>query len=160
MLLGNLNILRSVLILLLKEERVTWCLGGDCSRYLCVCGLRTPKKAFMKAYCSSVSLRKLKKAFMKVYCSSVSLRKPKQAFMKVYCSSVSLRKPNKAFMNNESVLFVRLFFSPTNCWIHTHTHNLQALVYNILPSTTAVFSYAIGSRNCQLTSSFLLVLRQ
>ena len=33
---------------------------------------------------------------------------------------------------------------------------LQALV-DILPSTTAVFSYAIGSRNCQLTSSFVVV---
>ena len=28
---------------------------------------------------------------------------------------------------------------------------LQALVYGILPSTTAVFSYAIGPENCQLT---------
>ena len=37
---------------------------------------------------------------------------------------------------------------------------LQALVYDILPSTTAVLSYAIGSKNCQLTSSFLLVLKQ
>ena len=37
---------------------------------------------------------------------------------------------------------------------------LQALVYDILPSTTAVFSYAIGSENYQLTSSFLLVLKQ
>ena len=39
---------------------------------------------------------------------------------------------------------------------------LQALVYDILPSTTAVFSYAIGSWKpcCQLTSSFLLVLKQ
>ena len=27
---------------------------------------------------------------------------------------------------------------------HTHTHKLQALVYNILPSATAIFSYAIG----------------
>ena len=33
---------------------------------------------------------------------------------------------------------------------------LQALV-DILPSTSAVFSYAIGSRNCQLTSSFVVV---
>ena len=39
------------------------------------------------------------------------------------------------------------------------TYLLQALVYDILPSTTAVFSYAIaGPENCQLTSSFLLVL--
>ena len=37
---------------------------------------------------------------------------------------------------------------------------LLALVYDILPSTTAVFSYATGSRNCQLTISFLLVLKQ
>ena len=35
---------------------------------------------------------------------------------------------------------------------------LQAPVY-ILPSTTAVFSYAIGPENCQLSSSFLLVLK-
>ena len=34
---------------------------------------------------------------------------------------------------------------------------LQALVYDILPSTTAVFSYAIGPENCQLTSSFFFV---
>ena len=42
----------------------------------------------------------------------------------------------------------------------THSHNLkpklQALVYDILPSTTAVFNYAIG----QLTGSFSLVLKQ
>ena len=37
---------------------------------------------------------------------------------------------------------------------------LQALVYDILPSTTAVFIYAIGTRNCQLTSSFLFMLEQ
>ena len=36
---------------------------------------------------------------------------------------------------------------------------LQALVYDILPSTTAVFSYAIGSRK-QLTSRVFLVLKQ
>ena len=29
-------------------------------------------------------------------------------------------------------------------------HKLQALVYDILPSTTAVFSYAIGSRKLSL----------
>ena len=34
-------------------------------------------------------------------------------------------------------------------------HKLQALVYDSLPSTTAVFSYAIGSRK-QLTSSFFV----
>ena len=34
---------------------------------------------------------------------------------------------------------------------------LQALVYDILPSTTAVFSYDIGYKNCHLTSSFLFL---
>ena len=39
---------------------------------------------------------------------------------------------------------------------------LQALVYDILPSTTAVFSYAIGSRKLSANEQFLLlvVLRQ
>ena len=31
---------------------------------------------------------------------------------------------------------------------------LQALVYNILPSTTAVFSYAIGSRKLSANKQF------
>ena len=35
---------------------------------------------------------------------------------------------------------------------------LQALVYDMLPSTTAVFSYTIGSENCQLTSNFVVVV--
>ena len=40
---------------------------------------------------------------------------------------------------------------------------LQALVYDILPSTTAVFSYAIGSRKLSANEQFsvcVLVLRQ
>ena len=44
------------------------------------------------------------------------------------------------------------------------SRKLQALVYNILPSTTAVFSDAIGSRklsaNEQFFVLFLLVLKQ
>ena len=36
---------------------------------------------------------------------------------------------------------------------------LQALVYDILPSTTAVFSYAIGSRKLSANEQFL-VLKQ
>ena len=43
---------------------------------------------------------------------------------------------------------------------HRAKPKLQALVYDVLSSTTAVFSYAIGSRNSQLTSSFSLVLKQ
>ena len=40
-------------------------------------------------------------------------------------------------------------------------HKLQALVYDILPSTTAVFSYAIGSRKLLANEQFfLLVLSQ
>ena len=34
---------------------------------------------------------------------------------------------------------------------------LQALVYDILPSTTAVFSYAIGSRNLSATDEQFFV---
>ena len=34
---------------------------------------------------------------------------------------------------------------------------LQALVYDILPSTTAVFSYAMGPENCQLTTQQFFV---
>ena len=36
---------------------------------------------------------------------------------------------------------------------------LQALVYDILPSTTAVFSFVIVLENCQLKSSISLVLK-
>ena len=59
-------------------------------------------------------------------------------------------------------------FSPDTLIFHRCDHSyfvvsvqnkLQALVHDILPSTTAVFSYAIGPRK-QLTSSFLLVLKQ
>ena len=34
--------------------------------------------------------------------------------------------------------------------------NLQALVYNILPSTTAVFSYVTGSRNLSANEQFFV----
>ena len=34
---------------------------------------------------------------------------------------------------------------------------LQALVYDILPSTTAVFSYAIGSRKLSANEQFFVV---
>ena len=36
-------------------------------------------------------------------------------------------------------------------WVHG---KLQALVYDILPSTTAVFSYAIGSRKLSANEQF------
>ena len=35
---------------------------------------------------------------------------------------------------------------------------LQALLYDILPSTTAVFSYAIGSRKLSANEQFFLIL--
>ena len=38
-----------------------------------------------------------------------------------------------------------LSLSLSHTHTHTHTHKLQALVYDILPSATTVFSYAIGS---------------
>ena len=40
-----------------------------------------------------------------------------------------------------------------------HTR-LQAPVYDILPSTTAVFSYAIGSRKLSANEQFFVVLKQ
>ena len=48
----------------------------------------------------------------------------------------------------------------THTHTHTVTHKLQALVYDILPSTTAVFSYAIGPRKLSANEQFLLVLKQ
>ena len=39
----------------------------------------------------------------------------------------------------------------TGCWVCS---KLQALVYDILPSTTAVFSYAIGSRKLSANEQF------
>ena len=38
------------------------------------------------------------------------------------------------------------------------TYKLQALVYDILPSATAVFSYAIASRKLSANEQFLLLL--
>ena len=38
----------------------------------------------------------------------------------------------------------------------SHSRKLQALVYDILPSTTAVFSYAIGSRKLPANEQFFL----
>ena len=37
-----------------------------------------------------------------------------------------------------------------------HLLKLQALVYDILPSTTAVFSYAIGSRKLSANEQFFI----
>ena len=43
---------------------------------------------------------------------------------------------------------------------HRYKYKLQALVYDILPSTTAVFSYAIGSRKLSANEQFFVVLKQ
>ena len=48
--------------------------------------------------------------------------------------------------------FVRVGHAHT----HVYTHKLPALVYNILPSTTAVFSYAIGSRKLSANEQFFV----
>ena len=37
-----------------------------------------------------------------------------------------------------------------------HTYKLQALVYDILPSTTAVFSYVTGSRKLSANEQFFI----
>ena len=39
---------------------------------------------------------------------------------------------------------------------HWHNCKLQALVYDILPSTTAVFSYAIGPRKLSANEQFFV----
>ena len=41
-------------------------------------------------------------------------------------------------------------------WLGKHRRKLQALVYDILPSTTAVFSYAIGSRKLSPNEQFFV----
>ena len=42
----------------------------------------------------------------------------------------------------------------------TGNPKLRALVYDILPSTAAVFSYVIGSRKLSAKEQFLLALKQ
>ena len=44
------------------------------------------------------------------------------------------------------------------CALVMKLSTIQALVYDILPSTTAVFSYAIGSRELSANGQFLLLL--
>ena len=40
--------------------------------------------------------------------------------------------------------------------MYIHSTTLQALVYDILPSTTAIFSYAIGSRKLSANEQFFV----
>ena len=47
------------------------------------------------------------------------------------------------------------WFEPSSCR-DTGEGQLQALVYDILPSTTAVFSYAIGSRKLSANEQFFV----
>ena len=56
---------------------------------------------------------------------------------------------------------IMMLLNTVYCVAHTqHGHEgrvkLQALVYDILPSTTAVFSYAIGSRKLSANEQFLV----
>ena len=51
------------------------------------------------------------------------------------------------------VLFLHTLTLSHCLWSH---HKLQALVYNILPPTTAVFSYAIGSRKLSAEEQFFV----
>ena len=43
--------------------------------------------------------------------------------------------------------------NPVTQWVH---HKLQTPVYDILPSTTAVFSYAIESRKLSANAQFFV----
>ena len=50
-----------------------------------------------------------------------------------------------------------LHVCPCTCvCVHMRGIKLQALVYDILPSTTAVFSYAIGSRKLSANEQFFV----
>ena len=57
--------------------------------------------------------------------------------------------------NSRIVGFTGLFYQHL-CTRDTIRHKLQALVYNIFPSTTAVFSYAIGSRKLSANEQFFV----
>ena len=52
-----------------------------------------------------------------------------------------------------AIFSLNLLFQRRLAWVDRSETKLQALVYDILPSTTAVFSYAKGSR--KLSSFFL-----
>ena len=47
--------------------------------------------------------------------------------------------------NSQQLTHLYMYHNTTTLW-HRQNSKLQALVYDILPSTTAIFSYAIGSR--------------
>ena len=49
-----------------------------------------------------------------------------------------------------------MFLTSITTLSHTRTLKLQALVYNILPSTTAIFSYATGSRKLLANEQFFV----
>ena len=51
----------------------------------------------------------------------------------------------------------RTSYCQSAVWHHTTCNaKLQALVYNILPSTTAMFSYAIGSKKLSANEQFFV----
>ena len=49
-------------------------------------------------------------------------------------------------------------FTYLHCFLVNSRPKVQALVYDILPSTTAVFSYAIGSRKLSGNEQFFVVV--
>ena len=53
-------------------------------------------------------------------------------------------------------LFAGMGFKNCPTGVASTSPKLQALVYDILPSTTAVFSYAIGSRKLSANEQFFL----
>ena len=74
--------------------------------------------------------------------------------------SVSTRCNTCSFTTEQIVIFrLRTAWPLPTEYTTTHLHSLvcrklQALVYAILPSTTAVFSYAIGSRKLSVNEQF------
>ena len=68
----------------------------------------------------------------------------------------------KAFSIRESTVGVDASIVAVCCLggtpMDTYSIKLQALVYNILPSTTAIFSYTIGSRKLSANEQFFVVV--
>ena len=69
------------------------------------------------------------------------------------CFSVSRSAPPPPPYVYQCYLFSLFVSILGNDWVHI---KLQAPVYNILPSTTAVFSYAIGSRKLSANEQFFI----
>ena len=84
---------------------------------------------------------------------SVKTLKPKGGPLQRSCRALLAHSAGRAGWSGARIFLRHI--------VDTFQPKLQALVYDILPSTTAVFSYAIGSRKLSANEQFfLLVLKQ